>query len=72
MSACRRVRTVDFAERHLRFSERAKANEGAGLSEECVADDELKPGSSRFIDQFVTHGINLPASLFRPDAQIDA
>jgi len=26
----------------------------------------------RFVDQFVTHGINLPASLFRPDAQIDA
>ena len=26
----------------------------------------------RFIDQFVTHGINLPASLFRPDAQIEA
>ena len=26
----------------------------------------------RFVDQFVTHGISLPASLFRPDAQIDA
>lgn len=26
----------------------------------------------RFIDQFVSHGISLPASLFRPDAQIDA
>ena len=26
----------------------------------------------RFIDQFVTHGITLPASLFRPDAQIEA
>ena len=25
----------------------------------------------RFIDQFTTHGITLPASLFRPDAQID-
>jgi pilus assembly protein CpaF len=25
----------------------------------------------RFIDQFLTHGISLPASLFRPDAQIE-
>jgi pilus assembly protein CpaF len=26
----------------------------------------------RFIDQFITHGIRLPASLFRPDAQLDS
>jgi len=24
----------------------------------------------RFVDQFATHGIRLPASLFRPDAQL--
>jgi pilus assembly protein CpaF len=25
----------------------------------------------RFVDQFLSHGIKLPASLFRPEAQID-
>jgi pilus assembly protein CpaF len=26
----------------------------------------------RFIEEFIAHGINLPASLFRPDAQIES
>jgi pilus assembly protein CpaF len=45
---------------------------GVGADGQVTGRFEATGIRPRFIEQFIAHGINLPASLFRPDAQIEA
>jgi len=50
----------------FRFRQTGRSSEGMVLGRfEATG---IRP---RFIDDLMTHGINLPASLFRPDSKID-